>query len=116
MTGSTIKWVPFFFDGNAAFGKIDTIERWHWLIDGYVQAVPGGKDRAREAVVEQLLQATMAPVAEVEQLPQSYFVPTDLPSFGWRREHTSALTLGVWAQTVGMDLRAAANERVDVSD
>jgi len=110
VTGSTIRWVPFFFDGNSGFGEINSIERWQWLIEQYLKSEPdqGVWKGAREHIVNQLLQASMAPVEEVSQLPPSYFIPSDIPSFGWRREHTSIITLEMWAQTVGVNLRDAA--------
>ena len=56
-----------------------------------------------QQAVDKLKTACYAP--NVGQLPPEYGVPMDgTPSFGFRREHTSTITLGQWAILRGVDL------------
>lgn len=99
--------VPFYFDGNKWFDVVDGPEKWWSLLQSY------------DGDIDLLLgRACMAPQSEVDALPEEYHVGQArdvrsgrLPSFGFRREHTSKVTLGEWASNRGMDLRALAKKR-----
>lgn len=97
MTSPTF--IPFFFDGNQWFGKVDSVERWRSLLETYPD-------------IDRVLDAKMAPMKEIVDLPAGYHfgVPDvqngDTPSFGFRREHLPGTTrLEDWAKARGMDLR-----------
>jgi hypothetical protein len=74
-------WKPFFFDGNLAFGHINSLSEWVRIVKVYDSDI----ERLREA--------------------RSCNHPTlDVPSFGFRREFTDLPTLGEWADTNCIDL------------
>lgn len=92
-------WKPFYVDTNAAWGQITDFVLWQNLVDDYAAFCRCGRGHA----VERLLDANVASPEKVESLPHSYMVPTETPSFGYRREHIGGeFTLRTWAETNGM--------------
>jgi hypothetical protein len=96
------------------FGKIDSVERWLDMLT-YVVG-PGGHFDVDK--LERVLEAKMAPIMEIDELPNNYFIGNmdvntgDLRSFGFRREHIpGTVKLEEWAKARGMDLRAMAKRK-----
>lgn len=105
-----MKFHPFFWDSNMWFGKIDSVQRWLDMLTHVV-----GTDVEK---LDRVLEAKMAPVMEIDELPNEYFLGNndvntgDLRSFGFRREHIpGTVKLEEWAKARGMDLRALAQRQ-----
>jgi hypothetical protein len=99
----------FFWDSNKWFGKIDSPERWFNMLTHVLRD---------EADLDRVLEAKMAPVAEISELPPEYFIGNmhvndgELRSFGFRREHIpGTVKLEEWAKARGMDLRELSKQR-----
>lgn len=76
--GETVSFRQFNFDGNQAWGLIDSMEEWRRIVKAYeVCDVPTLMQRARATVKSQ---------------------NEPVPSFGLRYEHRSDLTLEAWAK------------------
>lgn len=95
--------VPFFFDGNRWFKLVNGVKRWRDLLHIYK--------------LEDVLDAKIAPLKDIKELPAIYHFGTprvrtgEIPSFGFRREHIDGVTsLEEWAESMGMDLRTMAVE------
>lgn len=102
-------WIPFFFDANSGFGEIRSALEWRALLE----RLAAGWHESWERTLDRALdEARMAPLADI---PPEYVggptptVPTDIPTFGFRREHNSGMIiLSGWALAHGMNLRKAA--------
>ena len=101
----TTDWTPFFFDANPAFGRVQDESDWRALVE---KLAAGWGDAWNITLDRALLQARMAVDIPLEYMGPFPTVPTDIPSFGFRREHTGAVTLNAWALTHDMDLRKVA--------
>ncbi len=101
--------VPFFFDGNRWSGLVRNEAGWHAVLSSY----PSDED------LEHVLQAKMAQMSSIHELPAEYFTANSgvvdglNPSFGFRREHISGtVKLEAWATVRGMNLREMAANRI----
>jgi len=108
-----MSFVPFYYDDNVWFGVVDSAETWRKLIAAQMQA----RGETYAEAVQGLLDAQIAPVLEIDELPRNYHMGAmgvrsgKLRSFGYRREHTAKPTLDEWAKARGMNLRKLAEER-----
>ena len=97
-----MSWVPFQVDINSPslFLTVDSPEVWQQVIDA-MRADPGKRD-----IMWHFLQnMRMASVQYIKSsLPPNYGVSTEIPSFGYRREHHSEQLFVGWAAAHGMDL------------
>lgn len=99
-------WTPFFFDANPAFGRVLDGSDWRDVVE---RLAVGWDDSWSRTLDRALNEARMA-----VDIPEEYIVgpnptvPTDIPSFGFRREHTGVVILNEWALAHGMDLRKVA--------
>lgn len=89
MPHSTPAWKRFFFEGNQAWGLIDSARDWKRIVAAYEDRLRDEPDFLRNARVdpETLLQTSRRAIA-----------------FGFDLEHIGPLTLGEWADTNGMSL------------
>jgi len=100
-----VRWFSFYWDANQFFGEIDSADKFQELLRYYD--------------VDQVCDAKMAPILEIDELPHDYFIGTKsrvvdgtLRSFGYRREHVpGTVRLEDWAKTRGMDLRKLAERK-----
>ncbi len=90
------KFVPFHFEGNQAWGKIQSLDDWARVLLAYSK--PGARRTSAELM--SLARATFE-TGEVENgtrvAPLGY-----IPNFGLYQEHDASLTLEVWAKKNGM--------------
>lgn len=90
-----MSWKPFFFDGNQWCGVV-TPDKMADLLRAYT--------------MEDILAAKIAPMTEIDQVPPGYHFGApgvrtgEMPSFGYRREHTGDVTLGGWIERQGFAL------------
>ncbi|MBI4118483.1 MAG: hypothetical protein HY455_03045 [Parcubacteria group bacterium] len=76
-------WTTFWFEGNQAFGIVDSASKWHRVVRAYSEQ--GGVDFLRGA----------------KSNPHTV---RDMPSFGFAAEYTGPETLGDWADKKGVAL------------
>lgn len=81
------EWVPFWFEANMAFGRIDCPARWESVKNVYD--------------TETLKAAQFAQYGKANRKPED-LKPGELMNFGLRWEHNGELTLGAWAKENGM--------------
>lgn len=84
-------WTRFWWDSNRAFGFVESPAEWRAIVWRF-----GDPAWRPNLTVSELLEAKQA----------AYRTGEDVPSFGFRVEHTGDLTLGEWAKQQGMDLTA----------
>ncbi len=77
-------WVPFWFEGNMAWGRVAGPAEWARICAAYASSGP-----------EFLKGARLCP----QKGPAH---PESIPNFGLYGEHTGPETLGVWASDNGM--------------
>lgn len=99
-----MRFVPFYFDSNSWFGPVDNAMKWVELV-----AAQG---------LDDVLNAKMAPVMEIDETPEKYHLGSmdvrsgKMRSFGFRREHQNGtVTLEQWSKNRGMDLRGLGESR-----
>lgn len=87
-----VRWVPFQVDINSpsVFCTVSGPDVWQTVVDAMVA---DRKDEAR-SFLENMRMASLKAVAE---LPSSYLVSQEVPSFGYRREHTNPALFVGWA-------------------
>lgn len=94
--------VPFFWDANKWFGKVESEDDLRVLLTYYD--------------IDTVCDAKLAMQSNIDDLPQTYHVGAPdvrsgrTRSFGLRREHRSSVRLEDWALARGMNLRKLAEK------
>lgn len=83
-------WKIFYFDGNQAWGLIESPEEWQRIVGEYKAHSDTEPDFLRRARFN----------------PRSV-KESGIPAFGFYGEYTGPLTLGEWADQNGMSLKPA---------
>lgn len=91
-----IPFVPFYFEGNAAWGLVRCLEDWQRITGLYAAACP-------KMLPGELLEEAQA-LSETDDVESGRRVapPWYQPTFGLRREYCSPLTLKEWAMKKDM--------------
>ncbi len=92
-----MEFIPFWFEANQAWGKIDSLEEWKQIINAHKS---GQWSEVSGRKLMEMAHATIE-TEEVEsgrkKAPEKY-----IPNFGLYAEHKSSITLEAWAKKNNM--------------
>ncbi len=99
------KWVPFYFDGNLAFGKINSLSGWKKIVRAYMKDfLRKNKDGEWERIKDEESVKDAIEILKGAKASQFCSPPREIPAFGFYIDYTEKPTLGEWADEVRLHL------------
>lgn len=88
-----MEFIPFWFEANQAWGRIDSLEEWKLIINAY-------KSEGRQKVSGRKLMEMANATIEIEEVESGRKEALEkyIPNFGLYAEHKSSITLEAWAK------------------